>query len=183
MSGGTLAAMLSNMDGDMANSVLEALDQDAIESALKKGVDKEVVPHLEQVRKRATEDDADTAEVRAHYESLSEEEQTNRFNEAAADLMAVFTEMREQPVTGAKKLKGRLRDPWTVEALLLIFDHEQVPDEVVDQQKNYAATWLKWVGVNAIPEMYRREQVRGVAEQLYPNRDTEAVLDELGVEK
>lgn len=183
MSGGTLAAMLSNMDGDMANSVLEALDQDAIESALKKGIDKEVVPHLEQVQKRARDDDADSAEVRAHYESLNDEEQTNRFNEAAADLMAVFTEMREQPVTGAKKLKGRLRDPWTVEALLLIFDHEQVPDEVVDQQKDYAATWLKWVGVNTIPEMYDRDQVRGVAKRLYPDRDPEAVLDELGVEE
>ncbi len=183
MAGGTLATMLKNMDGDMANSVLEALDQDAIESALKNGVDKEVVPHLEQVRKRAREDDADTAQVRAHYESLTEDEQTERFNEAAADLMAVFAEMREKPVSGAKKLKGRLRDPWTVEALLLIFDHEQVPKEVVDQQKNYAATWLKWVGVNSIPEMYHRDQVRGVADQLYPDRDPDDVLDELGVEK
>jgi hypothetical protein len=183
MSGGTLAAMLSNMDGDMANSILEALDQDAIESALKKGIDKEVVPHLEQVRERAVEDDADAAEVRAHYESLDEDVQTERFTEAAADLMAVFAETRESPVTGATKLKGRLRDPWTVEALLLIFDHKQVPDEVVDQQKNYAATWMKWVGVNAIPEIYTREQVRDVANRLYPNRDPDAVLDEMGIDK
>jgi len=175
--------MLKNMDGDMANSVLEALDEDAIESALKKGIDKEVVPHLEQVRERAVEDDADSAQVRAHYESLSENEQTQKFNEAAADLMAVFTELRESPISGAKKLKGRLRDPWTVEALLLIFDHEQVPDEVVDQQKDYAATWLKWVGVNMIPEIYTRNQVLDVANRLYPDRDPNKVLDEMGIDK
>ena len=175
--------MLKNMDGDMANSVLEALDEDAIESALKKGIDKEVVPHLEQVRERAVEDDADSAQVRAHYESLSENEQTQKFNEAAADLMAVFTELRESPISGAKKLKGRLRDPWTVEALLLIFDHEQVPDEVVDQQKDYAATWLKWVGVNMIPEIYTRNQVLEVANRLYPDRDPSKVLDEMGIDK
>jgi len=175
--------MLKNMDGDMANSVLEALDEDAIESALKKGIDKEVVPHLEQVRERAVEDDADSAQVRAHYESLSEDEQTQKFNEAAADLMAVFTELRESPIAGAKKLKGRLRDPWTVEALLLIFDHEQVPDEVVDQQKDYAATWLKWVGVNMIPEIYTRDQVLEVANRLYPDRDPNKVLDEMGIDK
>jgi len=175
--------MLKNMDGDMANSVLEALDEDAIESALKKGIDKEVVPHLEQVRERAVEDDADSAQVRAHYESLSENEQTQKFNEAAADLMAVFTELRESPISGAKKLKGRLRDPWTVEALLLIFDHEQVPDEVVDQQKDYAATWLKWVGVNMIPEIYTRNQVLEVANRLYPDRDPDKVLDEMGIDK
>lgn len=175
--------MLKNMDGDMANSVLEALDEDAIESALKKGIDKEVVPHLEQVRERAVEDDADSAQVRAHYESLSENEQTQKFNEAAADLMAVFTELRESPISGAKKLKGRLRDPWTVEALLLIFDHEQVPDEVVDQQKDYAATWLKWVGVNMIPEIYTRNQVLEVANRLYPDRDPNKVLDDMGINK
>jgi len=175
--------MLKNMDGDMANSVLEALDEDAIESALKKGIDKEVVPHLEQVRERAVEDDVDSAEVRAHYESLSEDEQTQRFTEAAADLMAVFAELRERPIGGAKKIKGRLRDPWTVEALLLVFNHEEVPDEVVDQQKDYAATWLKWVGVNMIPEIYTREQVLEVANRLYPDRDPNKILDEMGIDK
>lgn len=175
--------MLDGMDENMANTVLEALDEEQIEAALQKGIDKEVVPHLETVRERATEEDADTAEVRAHYESLPEEDQQEKFNQAAADLMAVLTEVRESPLSGAKKLKGRLRDPWTVEALLLIFDHEDVPNEVVDQQKHYAATWLKWAGMNVIPEVYRRDQVSEVADELYPSRDTESVLDELGIEQ
>lgn len=183
MAGGYIGEMLGSMDEDMANTILESLNKEQIEAALSKGVEKEVVPHLEQVRERATEDDADTAQVRAHYESLPEDEQQEKFNQAAADLMAVFAELREEPVSGAQKLKGRLRDPWTIEALLLIFDHESVPNEVVDQQKHYTATWMKWVGMNVIPEMYRREQVADVAEELYPNRDPDAVLDELGIEQ
>ena len=183
MSGFGFGEMLSGMDEDMANSILEALDQDQIEAALKKGIDKEVIPHLEQVRERATEEDATTAEVRAHYESLPEAEQQEKFNQAAADLMAVFAEIREAPVSGAQKLKGRLRDPWTIEAILLIFDHEDVPQEVVDQQKHYAATWLKYVGVNVIPEMYHRDQVEQVARDLFPEQDVDTVLDQLGMEK
>lgn len=183
MVGGPLGSMLDNMDGDMAETILESLDEDAIESALQTGIEKEVVPHFEQVRERAIEEDADSAEVRAHYESLSDEEQTKRFHEAAADIMGVLTEIRERPVSGGKKLKGRLRDPWTIEALLLLFNREEVPNAVIDEQKDFAATWLKWAGVNVIPEMYSQDQVEEVAERLYPDRDPEAVLDELGVEK
>lgn len=170
------------MDEDTASDILSSMDDDMIESALKTGIEQELVPHLQDVREMAEDDYESSDYVRQKYESLPEDQQTKKFNKAAADLMSVAVKLRANPMKGMQELKGRLRDPWTVEALLLIFDHEEVPDRVVQERKDYAATWLKYVGVNVIPEVYTREAAVDMVRTMYPDSDPEQILDQLGVE-
>lgn len=181
MSGFGIGQIISGMDSDTARTVLNQMDDAMIERALEAGMEEEVVPHLIEVRENAVEDYPNPAEVRAHYETMGEDEQAQKFERAAADLMAVAAELRDNPINALSKLKGRLRDPWTTEALLLILDHPDIPDEEVQQRKDYAATWMKYVGVNVIPEVYHREDVRDMVEQMYPDSNAEEILDELDV--
>lgn len=181
MSGGMISDLLNGMDSQTAEAVLDSLDDEMIERALEAGIEKEVVPHLEDVRENVVDEYPDAKDVRSHYESLSQEEQEEKFNRAAADVMGVLVELRENPTEGLKKVKGRLRDPWVIEALLLIFDHEGVPKELSDQRKEYASTWLRNVGVHVIPEVYHRDEAKEVIRTLYPDEDPEEVLDDLDV--
>jgi len=183
MSGGMIGNLLSGMDAETASEILSNLDNEMIEKALTTGIEDELVPHLETVRENASNEYRDAQEVRDIYESLDEEEQTERFHRAAADIMNVAVDIRESPIEGMSKLKGRLRDPWVVEGLLLIFDHDDVPDEVVAQQKEFAAAYLKYIGVHVIPEIYERGDLREMVEQMYPNDNAEDILDELEVGK
>lgn len=174
--------LLNGMDPERASELLAEMDDDLIEDALEAGIEQELVPHLQDVRENAAEEYRSPAEVRAYYEGLSEAEQTEKFHEAAADVMGVAVDLRESPVTGLKKLKGRLRDPWTVEALLLIFDHPDVPDEVVHERKEFASTWLKYAGLHIIPEVYERGDLREMVNQMYPDEDADTILDQFNVE-
>lgn len=181
MSNGMIGNLLNGMDADTASNILESMDDEVIEKALRSGIEEELVPHLTDVRERATQDDKPPAEVRAYYETLDEEEQTEKFHAAAADLMGVAVDLRENPLTGFKKLKERLRDPYTIEALLLIFDHEEVPDEVVHERKEFAATWLKYAGLHVVPEIYQRDDLRSMVQAMYDDEDAEKILDQHNV--
>jgi len=174
-----IKSFLSNMDEEQASKMLAQLDNSVIKKALTTGIEKEVVPHFDEVRQAATEEYEPPEEVRDHYESMSADEQEEAFHEAAADLMGVLTRMREDPINGGVEMKNRLRDPWMIEALLLIFDHEDTPAEVVADQKNFAATWIKWVGVNVIPEIYTREEAEEVVGTIYPEDHVEQVMEDL----
>ena len=174
--------MLNGMDSETASQIISSLDDEMIENALETGIEQELVPHLETVRDNAENDYEDPAVVRAYYEDLSEQEQTEKFHEAAADLVGVAVDLRENPVTGLSKLKGRLRDPWVTEAILLMFEHPDIPDEVIQERKNFASMWLQYVGVHVIPEIYRRDDVVEMVEQMYPDQEADQILSELGVE-
>ncbi len=182
MSSGMISNLLKGMDADAASEILSSLDNEMIEKALTTGIEDELVPHLETVRQNASDEYRDAQEVREIYEGLDEEEQTQRFHRAAADIMNVAVDIRESPIEGMSKLKGRLRDPWVVEGLLLIFDHDDVPDEVVTQQKEFASAYMKYIGVHVIPEIYERGDLREMIEQMYPDEDVDNVLDQLDVE-
>ena len=178
MSGGMIGNILNGMDGEAASEILNSMDDDMIENALETGIEQELVPHLSEVRTKAAEEYRSPAEVRAYYEGLDEEQQNVKFHEAAADLMAVAVDLRENPLTGLKKLKERLRDPFVIEALLLILDHEEVPDEVVHERKEFASTWLKYVGLHVVPEIYERDDLREMVETMYEGEDAEEILDQ-----
>lgn len=181
MAGGMIGNLLSGMDEDTASEILSSMDDDMIENALESGIEQELVPHLNEVRQKADEEYRTPAEVRAYYEGLTEEEQTEKFHEAAADLMGVAVDLRENPLTGLKKLKERLRDPFMIEALLLIFDHPEVPDNVVHDRKEFASTWLKYVGLHVVPEVYDRGDLREMVNTMYPDEDADEILNQFDV--
>jgi len=171
--------ILNNMDEDMANRVLKEMDEQTLSRALTTGIESHIIPHMEDVKTAATEEYEDSEDVRAFFESMDSGEQTDTFHEVAADMIAVLTKLREDPVDGGLELKERLRDPWTVEALLLVFDHEGVPEEVAAEQKDFAAQYLKYIGVNVVPEVYDEDEVREVVEEMYPADQVESVVAEL----
>lgn len=183
MSGGMISNLLNGMDSETASQVLSSMDDEMIEDALEAGIEQELVPHLNEVRQNAAEEYRSPAEVRAYYEGLSEEEQTEKFHTAAADLMNVAVDLRENPLTGLEKLKERLRDPYVIEALLLILDHPEVPDEVVHERKEFVSTWLKYIGLHVIPEIYQRDDLREMVYTMYDTDDAEEILDQFGVEE
>jgi cytochrome P450 len=173
----SISGILEGMDEDQAQQLLGQISDEAITNALQTGIEKEVIPELQEIRTKIREMDEDAEEARQYLENLSEEEQQERFNAAVTDLLSVLTEIRVQPLSGGEKLKERLRDPWTTESLLLIFDHPDVPDEVVESQKDFAATWLRWAGANAVPEMYEEEELEEIVETLYPDAKVEEAID------
>ena len=181
MSGGMIGNLLNGMDSETASDILNSMDEDMIENALETGIEEELVPHLTEVRAKANGEYRSPAEVRAHYESLSEEEQTEKFHTAAADLMGVAVDLRENPLTGLAKLNDRLRDPYVIEALMLIFDHPEVPDHVVHERKEFTSTWLKYAGLHIIPEIYQRDDLREMVETMYDDQSADEILDQFNV--
>jgi hypothetical protein len=176
-----IGRLLQNMDEDQAEQILDNIDADVLEGHLRKAVDSQIVPHLEEVRNSAASEYEDPKVVRQYYEELPEDEKEEKFSNACADLIAVAAQLRNAPQDGGRELKNRLRDPWMIEALLLIFEDEDVPEEVIESQKEYAATWLKWLGANIVPEIYTQDERRRIVEKLFPNADPETKMQELGI--
>lgn len=176
-----IGRLLEGMDEEQAEALLENIDSEVLEGHLKNGIQSQIVPHLEEVRETAEQEYEDPQEVRDYYENLPEDEKEQKFNNACADLIAIASQLRNSPQSGGKELKNRLRDPWLTEALLLIFEAEEVPDEVVQSQKDYAATWLRWLGANIVPEIYTMDDRKEIVEMLFPNADPEAKMQELGI--
>ena len=174
-----ISSMLENMDEETANNILSNIDKSTINRYLQQGIEEHLVPHFEEVKEKAIMEYKPPREVREHYESLSPEKQEEKFNRAASDLLSVMTQLRTEPHGAGTELKKRLRDPWTVEALLLIFEHEDLPREEVERQKNYAATWIKWAGVNVMPEMYTEDEIRDVVEELFSEEQVEETVRQL----
>lgn len=149
---------------DQMRTLWESLDEDEIQNAMQAMLDNFLVPKFEQVRERAEQDSQD---VRALYASMSDSEQQEVFDQAVDELVAACYELRARPRKGAESLMGLLRDPWTVEALLLIFENEEHIDPAYSAQlKEFAATHLQWIGCALAPEMYRRAVVEETYQQL-----------------
>lgn len=162
---------LSGMDEEQAREILDSLDEEQIAGAIEWSVEEMVVPHLDDVRERAA-NDTSPEQVRKFYESKSPQEQEEIFYEVLHELMTTILLCRERPGEGFPQLKEKLRDPFTMEGLLLIFDGEdpqtgelRIDPEYTETLKDFAATHVKWVAATVIPEMYSEDEVREVLEQ------------------
>lgn len=134
------------------------LDNDDVQEALLTIVEEKANPRLQEVRERAADRD-DPEYVRQQIESLSEDAKNELFHDTWAGLITAFVQLRIEPLEGMKNLKRMVRDPWTVEALLLLFEDEEIPDEVVEANKDLVSDYLNWIGCAVAPEMYRRGEV------------------------
>lgn len=153
---------LSGMDEDQARAMLDQLDDEQVEQAIQWIVDESVVPHLMDVRQRARQA-TDPNEVRRELEDLPESVKEELFYDTLHELIAILVTCRERPNEGFEELKTVLRDPYTVESLLLIFENDQhIDDEYSNQLKDFAANHLQWVGAMVLPEMYDERTVEEV---------------------
>lgn len=155
-----------SVSDEQVERIWSQIDQQTKRDAVQTGLDQFVIPHLEGVKQRAR-DDTPAADVREQYADLDDEEQQEVFNQAVSDVVAALFEIRERPAEGLLTLKGLLRDPYTVEGLLLIFDNEQhIDPSYSEQMKDFAAMHLEMVGVALAPEMYDEATVREVYDRL-----------------
>lgn len=172
---GFIQQALSGMDEKQARSLLNSLDDEQVEQAIKWMVDEMVVPHLEDIRQRSREAPP-AEEVRQQYEQMDEETREELFYDTLDNLVGTLVNCRENPQHGFDELKTMFRDPWTAEALLLIFENEEHIDaEYTAQLKEFGTTHLRWVGAMVLPEMYDEHEVEEVLEtfDIQPDPDSE----------
>lgn len=155
--------MAQNISDEDFSEIMDGLQESDIDinSYLKTLVDEQVAPELVDVRDRAGQEDHRA--IREALSELSDDEQDEYFYDAVADVVAALALVRERPEDGLRELKPLLRDPYTIESLLLIFDNEtHVDPEFAAQQKEFAAKHLRWIGATVLPEMYEDDELNEV---------------------
>lgn len=159
---GMLGNMLQNMDPQQAKAMLDQLDEEQKQQAIQWAVDEMVIPHLTEIRQRARSE-RPTEEVRRDIESLPKQEREELFYDTLDSLVATMVNCRENPRQGFEELKTMLRDPYTTESLLLIFENEDHIDaEYTETLKDFGVEHLRWVGAMVVPEMYDEREVESV---------------------
>jgi hypothetical protein len=148
------------------DSLVDRMDEDTIYKQVYKFFDSHIVPHLEEIRSRHDTKVSDKSrdEIREDLESLPPQERGEVFHDTMGELLVNLSLARLKPIESGTEVKKMVRDPYTVEALLLMFDREAVystrsEDEFPRVQKDTMAGYMKWMGVALAPEMYSREEV------------------------
>lgn len=154
---------VEQMDEETARKALSQLSDEDINRAINYATAEMVVPHLEDVRERAHTEDPPPNQIRQELESLPDDQREAIFYDTLDELVATLITLRERPREGLEELKTMLRDPYTTEALLLIFHNEtHIDEEYTQQLKDFTAEHLYWVGAMVFPEMYEEWEVEEV---------------------
>lgn len=166
---------IGGVDPDMAEELMNQVDEDELEEAIPKLLNQQITPRLAEIRERAQASES-RHQIRQQLRQLPEDEQTRVMMQAASDIGLVLQEIRQSPTAGLVKLKNRLRNPKTMEALLLIFEGDQVPDEWSDDRKEYATCVVRYVAMHLMPEAYTREEKEEICRMFHPDRDPVELL-------
>lgn len=159
-------AKKGQLDQEQIDNIWNSIPAEQKEAVTEQLLSQYVIPHIKEVRQRAAEA-RPNEEIRAELEALSEEEQQTEFLEATAEVFAALLEIRERPRTGLRQLKSLLRDPYLIEALLLVFNNDRhIDPEYSDSMKNYMGDVLEEWGVAIAPEMYAEAEVRRVYDRV-----------------
>lgn len=120
--------------------------------------------YLEEIKARAEGSDAE--EARKVFDELTDEEQTEVVDGVITDIAVSFAQLRADPVEGVDQLVDHLRDPFTMEALLLTLENEEHIDEEYSEEIKEWWRWrARWLAVELLPEIYTEEEIEEVAEQ------------------
>ena len=140
------------------------LDNDDVQQALLQIAEDKIRPRLDEIKERS-EGRKSSDEVRAELESLPDDKKTEVFHQTWAEIITACAQLRVQPVAGMKNLKAMIRDPWTVEAMLLMMEVADLPSDIEKQNKDLMAQYITWMGSAIAPEMYDRAEVEDMIEQ------------------
>ena len=140
------------------------LDNDDVQEALLKIIEDKVRPELDEIRERAADAES-PSEVRAELNQLSDEKKTQVFHQTWAEFITACVQLRVQPVRGMANLKSMIRDPWTVEAMLLMMEVDEMPNEIEEMNKDLVSQYITWIGTALAPEMYDRDEVESMIEE------------------
>lgn len=171
-----VAQYAEQMDPDQLAAIGQALaedvDDETIAAVIAESWQQSIAPRLEAVRERAA-DEYSREQVRHYYATeLDPQEQQETFDDALNDILVAAFQVRAAIFEDAidlgdalADLHALIRDPWTAEAVLLIFENaDHIDPEYSNQMKEYGAWVLRSVGVAVAPELYEPEQVAAIAE-------------------
>lgn len=140
------------------------LDNDDVQEALMRVTEEKARPKLNDVRERAAESESQE-QVRERLSRLSEEDKNEVFHQTWAELITAAVQLRVEPMEGMKNLKTMIRDPFTIEVLLLMFEDDEIPSDITEANKDLVSDYISWIGRGVAPEMYEREEVEEMVEQ------------------
>lgn len=162
-----LEDIMGNLDQEQVFNLVDQMDDERKRDAIVEVMNRYLVPHAEDVQTRANADDPPSRKVREYFhEELSEGEKEDEFYETLWEVVGTFAKIRDHPVEGMQELKALIRDPYTVEALFLLFENEEhIDPEYSAQLKEFASFHLRAVGVLSMPEMYSQEEIQEVLDE------------------
>lgn len=155
-----------NPSEDQVRQIAEQVDlsnDDVQEALLKVGEDK-IRPQLDEIKERAAEAD-DPDSVRQQLAELTDEKKNEVFHETWAQFITACVQLRVEPLEGMRNLKTMIRDPWTVEIMLMLMEDGEIPDEISEANKDLISQYITWIGRAIAPEMYEREEVEAMVDE------------------
>jgi hypothetical protein len=155
-----------NPSEDQVRQIAEQVDltnDDVQEALLKVGEDK-IRPQLDEIKERASNAD-DAAAVRQQLAELSDEKKNEVFHETWAQFITACVQLRVEPLEGMRNVKKMIRDPWTVEIMLMLMEDDQIPNDISDANKDLISQYITWIGRAIAPEMYERGEVEAMVDE------------------
>lgn len=164
---------MNDMLKTMLGKKLQNMDEGQMRDAIEHVIAEQVAPELIKIRERAENSPSGQA-VRGDLTTLNAEQKQALYNEQIKELVEIAFLFRKDPQNAVSNFKSMLRDPHTMESLLLIFDNpKHIDEDYADEMKDAVTTYARWIGVGIAPEMYSEAEIEAVADQL--NRDIERV--------
>ena len=155
-----------NPSEDQVRQIAEQVDlsnDDVQEALLKVGEDK-IRPQLDEIKERAAEAD-DPDSVRQQLAELTDEKKNEVFHETWAQFITACVQLRVEPLEGMRNIKTMIRDPWTVEIMLMLMEDDEIPNDISDANKDLISQYITWIGRAIAPEMYDREEVEAMVDE------------------
>lgn len=188
-----IAAAAESLDPEQAAAIGEALaenvDEETIARFAAEAWTSSVAPHLADIRARA-ERGYSREQIRRYYAAeLTPDEQQETFDSAFNDILVAAFSLRAALLDGGDvalsdavaDLRELIRDPYTVEAILLIFENDEYIDpEYAEQMKEYGAWVLRSLGVALAPELYEPSTVQEIAQDHGLDMETRGDTDATG---
>lgn len=163
---GLMEMFAGNFDEEQARQLINAMDDEQIAEGMQTAMDEFVVPHLEDVRENA-QSTPDRQSVREQYHSMPDAKQQEAFNRAIWDMVSVAGKLRVSPDEGLRDLKTMLRDPWTMEALLLVFHNpNHIDPNYSEEMRETATKFTRLAAMNLIPEAYTESEARDLMAEM-----------------
>ncbi len=138
-------------------------NEDVQEALLSIGEDR-IRPQLDDIKTRA-ESASSPEQIREQLADMPNERKNEVFHETWAEFITACVELRVKPLEGMRNLKTMIRDPWTVEIMLLLMEDEEIPDGITEANKDMISQYVSWIGRALAPEMYEREDVAEMVDQ------------------
>lgn len=157
---------IRNLDEDQIQQIQQQIDPEQIHAMVEARIEEDLGPHLVEVRERRREQ-PDPKQVRQKFANASPQKQQQLWHAAVGDVIEVFHLLREDPMAALRKAKDLLRNPYTSEALLLIFHNDQhIDGDYSWEMKDYGANLMAYLGTVVAPEMYEPAEIEAIHERI-----------------